>query len=104
MRDVSIEQFCAEGDAAIVVRPRGKSREQIPVALDYAAAQIGKPYDFDLEWDDERRFTCTALVATALRKATGEDWVGKDLLGIAPKDFLNDRFDFLWSSMGTMVR
>ena len=100
VREVGLEKFCTEGDAVIVVRPKGLEPRQVAEAIAYARQQIGKPYDFDLDFEDESRFSCTELVETALAKATGKGWGERNLAdGIAPKDFLNDRFKFVWSNL-----
>ena len=104
VREVDLAEFCSEGDAAIVVRPKGLAPEQVAEAIEYARSQIGKPYDFDLDFEDESRFTCTELVEKSLQKATGQGWAEGNIMGISPKDFLNDRFEFVWSSLGTMIK
>ncbi|MGC4122715.1 MAG: YiiX/YebB-like N1pC/P60 family cysteine hydrolase [Myxococcales bacterium] len=105
VRRIGLEDFCKEGDAVIVVRPKGAQPEQIAKAIDYAQEQVGKPYDFDLDFEDEGRFTCTELVETALKSATGRGWAEKNPLGsISPKDFLNDRFQFVWSNLSAPTK
>ncbi|HEY3449463.1 MAG TPA: YiiX/YebB-like N1pC/P60 family cysteine hydrolase [Myxococcales bacterium] len=100
VRQISIEDFCKEGDAVIILRAKGIEPKQIAQAVDYANRQVGKKYDFDLDFEDDSRFTCTELVETSLRQATGgKDWGKVDNLGIAPKDFMNDRFKFVWSNL-----
>lgn len=100
VREVDLKKFCTEGDAVIVVRPKGIGPEQVADAVAFARRQIGKPYDFDLDFEDASRFSCTELVEMALKNATGgRDWGKVDDLGIAPKDFLNDRFKFVWSNL-----
>lgn len=99
VRQLDVDAFCKEGDAAIVLRPKGIDPEQVARAVEYAREQLGKRYDFDLDFEDDHKFTCTELVETSLKRATGKDWGKVDDLGIAPKDFLNDRFGFVWSNL-----
>ena len=100
VREVGLEKFCSEGDAVIVVRPKGLSPSNAANAIAYARAQIGKPYDFDLDFEDPSRFSCTELVETSLRAAVDQKWADGNPLGISPKDFMSDRFDFVWSNLG----
>ncbi len=102
VRETDLNQFCAEGDAVIVVRPKGLGSEQVQAAVEHARAQLGKPYDFDLDFEDRSRFSCTELVADSLATATGRKLVEGTLGKVSPKDFLNDNFEFVWSSLGTM--
>ncbi|MCE1246996.1 MAG: hypothetical protein LWY06_10160 [Firmicutes bacterium] len=49
-----------------VLRPPYKSEEDKKAALDYARAQLGKPYDAKLNQEDDKEFYCTELVQKAL--------------------------------------
>jgi hypothetical protein len=104
VREIDLKSFCDEGDAVIVVSPKNLTEQQRADSVSYAKQQIGKPYDFDLEFEDDSRFTCTELVESSLRAASGQGWGEKTMGQITPKDFLNDKFDFVWSSMGEMVK
>lgn len=104
VRETDIETFCSEGDAVIVVRPKNLSKEQVASIVDYSRRQVGKPYDFDLDFKDSQRFTCTELVETAYEVSTGRDWAKGTLGSISPADFLNENFDFVWSNLGEMKK
>jgi hypothetical protein len=43
VREVDLAEFCSEGDAAIVVRPKGMSQQQIAEAIEFAARSSAKP-------------------------------------------------------------
>lgn len=99
VREVSVEQFFQEGDHALVMRPKNLSDDQSKKIVQYAQDQLGKVYDYDLDVKDDRRFTCTELVYSALKAGTSKEFAQENLLGgISPDKFRNQNFEVIWSS------
>lgn len=100
VRKISVEDFFAEGDHAMVIRPKELSEDQTQKLVQYAEDQVGKVYDFDLDASDDKRFTCTELVASTLKAATGKDFAQLNIMGgISPDDFKNNNFESVWTSI-----
>lgn len=100
VRKISVEDFFAEGDHAMVIRPKNLTEDEAKKAVQYAENQVGKVYDYDLDANDDQRFTCTELVASTLKAATGKNFAEVNLLGgISPDDFKNQNFESVWTSI-----
>lgn len=100
VRRVSVQRFFEEGDHAMVMRPKDLTEEQFDRMNAYAEQQIGKPYDFDVDNQDDSRFLCTELVAKVLKAGYGKDFVEENLFGgVAPEQFMRKQdFDLVWTS------
>lgn len=100
VRRVSVQDFFSEGDHAMVIRPKDLTEEQFNVMNTYAEKQLGKPYDYDIDNQDDSRYFCTELVSKALKEAYGKDFVEANILGgIAPEQFKTaQNFDLIWTS------
>jgi cell wall-associated NlpC family hydrolase len=51
----------------MVIRPPYQSQQDVAAAIDYAAAQLGKPYNEAFNGNDTSKFYCSQLVSEALR-------------------------------------
>ncbi|MNS14366.1 hypothetical protein D3C72_459840 [compost metagenome] len=99
VKKTPIDQFFAEGDHAMVVRAKGVTPEKQAQAAAYAEAQIGKPYDFDVDFDDDSRVTCTELADQAVNAAEGRTLVKRGMLNAVVGDaFMNNNFELLYTS------
>lgn len=99
LRTVTVDDFFKHGDDVMVLRLKDLKPEQQKAIADYALAQVGKPYDFDVDFVDEGRMSCTELAYQALQAATGRDPVGMGTFGEVTGDrFMNPNFDLLWTS------
>jgi cell wall-associated NlpC family hydrolase len=96
----TMEEFFAGGDHVAVLSPKGLTDAQRQKTAAFARAQVGKPYDFNVDFSDDARFMCTELVATALRQGVGKPLVelGKWTKSVVGDDFFNGRFDTVYSS------
>lgn len=96
----SVKKFLTEGDSIMILRPKNLTPEQREAVADYAKRQVGKPYDFDFDFLDEARQSCTELANNALRAATGQDLVEKNWFGAVTGDaFKNSNFELVWSNV-----
>lgn len=75
----NLHSVFSEYDTMIILRPRRASQEKIRWALEYAFAQVGKPYDFEFK-GSKGKFYCTKLIADAWKFARFN-------IGIRPADF-----------------
>jgi uncharacterized protein YycO len=99
VRRISVQDFFAEGDHAMVIRPKNLSEDAAQKIAQYAEEQVGKVYDFDLDNKDDRRFTCTELVEDALKAGTGKELAETNFMGgINPDSFKNQNFEMIWTS------
>lgn len=99
LRTVTVDDFFKHGDDVMVLRLKDMTPAQQKAVADYALAQVGKPYDFDVDFVDEARMSCTELAYQALQAATGRDPVGMGTFGEVTGDrFMNPNFDLLWTS------
>lgn len=95
----SLEGFMTEGDSLMIVRPKGLTPQQREAIAAYAERQVGKPYDFDFDFDDEARLSCTELASHALRAGAGKNLVEPNLLGAVTGDhFKNSNFELVWTN------
>ncbi len=96
----SFKKFMTEGDSIMIVRPKNLSEPQREAIADYAKRQVGKPYDFDFDFLDETRQSCTELANHAVRAGAGKDLVEKNVLGAVTGDgFKNSNFELIWSNV-----
>lgn len=101
----SFKSFMTEGDSIMIVRPKNLSTQQREAVADYAKRQVGKPYDFDFDFLDEARQSCTELANHALKAGAGKDLVEKNWLGAVTGDgFKNSNFDLIWTNVPEKAR
>ena len=60
-------------DSLAVLRPN-LSKDQKMLAVQYALAQYGRPYDFDFDFNDTSSFACSELIYRAYQIATNDTW------------------------------
>ncbi len=96
----SFHKFMTEGDAIMIVRPKNLTETQRQAIADYANRQVGKPYDFDFDFLDEARQSCTELANHAVKVGAGQELVEKNWFGAVTGDgFKNSNFDLVWSNV-----
>lgn len=96
----SFKRFMTEGDSIMIVRPKNLSTQQREAIATYAIGQVGKPYDFDFNFADELRQSCTELASHAVKAGAGKELVEKNWLGAVTGDaFKNSNFDLIWSNV-----
>lgn len=99
VKKTPIDKFFAEGDHVMVVRAKGMSSTGQARAAAYAEAQVGKTYDFDVNFDDDARLICTELADQAVKASEGRSLVKRNLLNAIVSDaFMNPNFGLLYSS------
>lgn len=69
---ISLYDFC-KCDAMAVIRTSA-TEEQIDKAIEYAKEQLGKGYDYWIDFDSEEHYSCTELVY----------WCYKGVIDVAP--------------------
>lgn len=95
----SFKHFMSEGDAVMIVRAKHLNPNQRQSIANYANHQIGKPYDFDFNFSDEARQSCTELANHAVKAGAGKELVEKNWIGSVTGDaFKNENFRLVWSS------
>jgi len=96
----SLEAFMTGGDSIMIVRPKSLSDKQRQAIADYAKSQVGKPYDFDFDFLDEARQSCTELANHAVKAGAGQELVERNWFGAVTGDgFKNSNFDLIWSNV-----
>ncbi len=96
----SFAKFMTEGDSIMIVRPKNLTAQQREAIADYAKSQVGKPYDFDFDFLDEARQSCTELANHALKAGSGKELVEKNWFGAVTGDgFKNSNFELIWSNV-----
>jgi hypothetical protein len=99
VKTTTLEDFFAHGDHVAVVRPKGMNVLERHDIVRYAKQQVGKPYDFDMNFDDDGRLSCTELAYRAVRAGSGKDIVEQNWFGAVVGDsFLTDKFSVVYSS------
>lgn len=99
VKTTTLEEFFAHGDHVAVVRPKGMNVLERHDIVRYAKQQVGKPYDFDMNFDDDGRLSCTELAYRAVRAGSGKDIVEQNWFGAVVGDsFLTDKFEVIYSS------
>lgn len=97
--ETTLDDFFAHGDHVSVVRPKDFSKSQSRAMVTHARAQLGKPYDFDMDFDDASRVSCTELAANAVGAATKKPLVKRNWLDAVVADaFHNPNFDVVYNS------
>ncbi|HEY9857487.1 MAG TPA: YiiX/YebB-like N1pC/P60 family cysteine hydrolase [Stenomitos sp.] len=95
----SFKSFMTEGDHVMIVRAKNLTADQRKSIANYAEHQVGKPYDFDFDFVDEARQSCTELANHAVRTGAGKELVQKNWIGSVTGDaFKNENFKLIWSS------
>ena len=87
----AVEDYVAGYKKICVIRPPYHSREQRDNAVNFAVAQLGKPYDYMMKSESDQTMYCTKLVALALAMG-GCEIGGQRFMGYwfsFPDDFLN---------------
>lgn len=99
VKTTTLEDFFAHGDHVAVVRPKGMNVLERHDIARYAKQQVGKPYDFDMNFDDDTRLSCTELAYRAVRAGSGKDLVDQNWFGAVVGDsFFGDKFDVVYTS------
>jgi uncharacterized protein YycO len=68
----TVEDFCAEQGAVLILRPPYNSEQDSSKALGYLNEQLGKPYDWRFDLKDESAHYCTEIIIRALEKSNPE--------------------------------
>lgn len=96
----TFKKFMTDGDSIMIVRPKNLSPQQREAIATYAVGQVGKPYDFDFNFVDELRLSCTELASHAVKAGAGKELVEKNWLGAVTGDaFKNSNFELIWSNV-----
>jgi uncharacterized protein YycO len=84
VRAVTLEEFAASKDKIAICRPLFALDAVCSKAADIAVEQIGKPYDYGFE-PNEEAFYCAELVAFCYNKATdgATPFVPREVMGVA---------------------
>lgn len=91
--------FFDHGDEVLILRPKNLTEDQRKIMVAYSNMQNGRPYDFNMDFDDDRRLSCTELAAQSLRAAGLGNYVKEDFLGKIVGDyFKNDHFELIYTS------
>ncbi|HBN09359.1 MAG TPA: hypothetical protein DD435_12160 [Cyanobacteria bacterium UBA8530] len=99
VRKISVQDFFAEGDHAMVIRPKAMTEENADKTVKFLEQQVGKVYDYDLDDDNNDRFTCTELASKAMQAGLGKNVAEKNIFGATnPDGFRNENFDLVWGS------
>jgi hypothetical protein len=100
VKKTPIDKFFAEGDHVMALRAKSMTPEMQAQASAYAEAQVGKPYDFDVNFDDDARLSCTELADQAVNAAKKRSLVKRGMLDAIVGDaFKNENFQMLYSSI-----
>lgn len=95
----SFKSFMTEGDHVLIVRAKNLDATQRQSIANYANRQVGKPYDFDFNFKDEARQSCTELANHAVKAGAGKELAAKNWVGSVTGDaFKNDNFGLVWTS------
>lgn len=95
----SFKSFMTEGDHVMIVRAKNLDATQRKSIANYAQHQVGKPYDFDFDFVDEARQSCTELANHAVKAGAGKELAAKNWVGSVTGDaFKNENFGLVWSS------
>jgi uncharacterized protein YycO len=99
VQESSLDKFFSHGDHVAILRAPSASDTQREGIARYAKLQLGKPYDFNVDFDDDSRVTCTELAYHALIAGTGKAVVGKDWMNaVVGDDFLGGQMELVYTS------
>ena len=65
VRPTTLEHCIGIADSAAILRPIGLSKTQIKDAIVRAFRHLGKPYDFEFDFDSSDKLVCSELVFRA---------------------------------------
>lgn len=101
VQKTSLEEFFTHGDHVVILRAKDLKKADRKAMVAWSEAQLGKPYDFDADFEDSSRLMCTELARTALKVGAKQDLVPLNWMGTVTGDnFLNEHFETVWSSEG----
>ena len=94
----SLKEFFEHGDHVTVLRPKDTNVKERRAIVRAAEAQVGKEYDFDFDFNDPSRVSCTELAAHVLKVGTGKAYVPQNWMGAVTGDgFLDSaKFDLVY--------
>lgn len=93
------KNFMTDGDHVMIIRAKNLNASQSQSIVNYANHQIGRPYDFDFNFSDEARQSCTELANNAVKAGAGKELVQKNWIGSVTGDaFKNENFKLVWTS------
>jgi uncharacterized protein YycO len=102
----SLHAIFTEYDTMIILRLKDRDKKKLAKATAFAEKQIGKPYDFEFEPDQEK-FYCSELIVESLLHA--DIYCGlqnkKDRRTVIwPTDFINESFKIIFHSHNIVVK
>jgi uncharacterized protein YycO len=98
VQTITVKEFFEHGDHVTVLRPKGTDAKDRQAIARVAKAQVGKEYDFDFDFMDPSRVSCTELAMHALQLGTGKTFVDKDWMGAVTGDAFmsSDKFQLVY--------
>jgi uncharacterized protein YycO len=100
VRRVSLEKFAFSKDGIALCRLQGPdwTKEQIDKMEQFCFAQLGKPYDYSIDWGSTISWFCSKLVYFAFQKGQAKDLSAIEttetlgLMEITPQNLFNSLF------------
>lgn len=98
VQETTVKEFFEHGDHVVILRPKDTSVKDRKAIVRAAEAQVGKEYDFDFDFNDPTRVSCTELASHVLKTGTGKEYVPQNWMGAVTGDgFLNsDKFSLIY--------
>lgn len=102
-----------EYDTMIILRPRAAKQKDIQGAIDFAESQIGKPFDYDFEFEQEsKKLFCSELVNKSYLAAGFETGFSDERRSVRdylitphhPSRFLEANFDVVFFSHSVIFK